>query len=177
MRYVCSLFRKIFNKFIRHADRSAAVNTRGNVAVITALAMLPMIAAVGCVVDYTTATMIKTKLQAAADAASLAIGLHQFTRHRHRQEHERQRRCYRRLDLTQPIFSTANLTTSPENTGYSSLTPTATVTKNGMKLTSTVSFTRSVPTTFMGIAGYKNVAVSGTSTASLHACRPISISI
>src|SRR5271169_1163725 len=47
-------------------------NRRGNVAVITALAMLPMIAAVGCVIDYTTATMIKTKLQAAADAASLA---------------------------------------------------------------------------------------------------------
>ncbi|MFY9696052.1 MAG: pilus assembly protein TadG-related protein, partial [Xanthobacteraceae bacterium] len=45
---------------------------RGNVAVITALAMLPMIAAVGCVIDYTTASMIKTKLQAAADAASVA---------------------------------------------------------------------------------------------------------
>ena len=47
-------------------------NRRGNVAVITALATLPMIAAVGCVIDYTTATMIRTKLQAAADAATLA---------------------------------------------------------------------------------------------------------
>ena len=33
--------------------------------------MLPMIAAVGCVIDYTDASMIKTKLQAAADAAAL----------------------------------------------------------------------------------------------------------
>ena len=39
---------------------------------MTAVAALPMISAVGCVIDYTTATMIKTKLQAAADAASLA---------------------------------------------------------------------------------------------------------
>src|SRR5579863_990313 len=47
-------------------------NRRGNVAVIAALAMLPMVAAVGCAIDYTSASMIKTKLQAAADAASLA---------------------------------------------------------------------------------------------------------
>ena len=47
-------------------------NSRGNVAVITALAALPMIAAIGCVIDYSNASMIRTKLQAAADAASLA---------------------------------------------------------------------------------------------------------
>jgi Flp pilus assembly protein TadG len=47
-------------------------NARGNVAVITALSAIPIISAVGCVVDYSMATMIKTKLQAAADAATLA---------------------------------------------------------------------------------------------------------
>ena len=47
-------------------------NKRGNVAVITALCCLPLIAGVGCVVDYTTASLVKTKLQAAADAAALA---------------------------------------------------------------------------------------------------------
>src|ERR1700749_4639947 len=51
---------------------SFRANRRGNVAVITALAMLPMVAAVGCVIDFTTATTIKTKLQAPADGASLA---------------------------------------------------------------------------------------------------------
>ena len=45
---------------------------RGNVAVITAIAALPMISAIGCVIDYSNASMIRTKLQAAADAASLA---------------------------------------------------------------------------------------------------------
>jgi len=35
---------------------------RGNVAVITALAALPMISAIGCVIDYSNAAMIRTKL-------------------------------------------------------------------------------------------------------------------
>ena len=47
-------------------------NARANVAVISALAAVPMISAVGCAVDYTTASMLRTKLQAGADAASLA---------------------------------------------------------------------------------------------------------
>jgi hypothetical protein len=37
-------------------------NARGNVAVITALSALPIISAIGCVVDYSMATTIKTKL-------------------------------------------------------------------------------------------------------------------
>ena len=45
---------------------------RGNTAIIFALAALPLISAVGCVVDYSMASAIKTKLQAAADAATLA---------------------------------------------------------------------------------------------------------
>ena len=140
-------------------------NSRGNVAIITALATLPMIAAVGCVIDYTTASMIKTKLQSAADAASLAA-----------------------VSTNSPLVTTAkamsgsgtvsggstfalnffnaNLSTTPQDVGYTSLTPNATVSKNGMKLTATVSFTAQVPTTFMGIAGFNKINLSGTSTAS-----------
>jgi len=140
-------------------------NRRGNVAVIAALATLPMVAAVGCVIDYTSASMIKTKLQAAADAASLAS-----------------------VSINSPAISTAksmsgngtvsggstfatnffnaNLTSAPETTGYTNLTPTATVTRTGTTVTATVSFTAQVPTYFMGIMGYKNIALSGTSTAS-----------
>jgi Flp pilus assembly protein TadG len=47
-------------------------NTRANVAVMSAVSALPLITAIGCVVDYTTASMIRTKLQGAADAATLA---------------------------------------------------------------------------------------------------------
>jgi Flp pilus assembly protein TadG len=141
------------------------LNNRGNVAVISALAALPMIAGVGCVIDYTTASMIKTKLQAAADAASLAT-----------------------VSTNSSVIATAknmsgsgtvsggstyalnffnsNLSTAPENVGYTTLAPTATVTKTGTSVTSTVSFTAQVPTYFMGLLGYSQVAVSGTSSAS-----------
>jgi len=35
---------------------------RGNVAIITALTCLPLVTAAGCVIDYTSATLVKTKL-------------------------------------------------------------------------------------------------------------------
>ena len=44
---------------------------RGNVAVIFAIACVPLISAVGCAIDYTEATRIKSKLQSAADAAAV----------------------------------------------------------------------------------------------------------
>ncbi len=138
---------------------------RGNVAIICALCALPMVSAVGCVVDYTMASVIKTKLQAAADAAALAT-----------------------VSINSPVITTAtamsgsgtvtngsttatnyfnaNLTTAPADSGYASLASSATVTKSGQTVTAAVTFTASVPTYFMGILGYKDIAISGSSTAS-----------
>ena len=45
---------------------------RGNVAIIFAVAAIPLISAIGCAVDYSMATRMKAKLQSAADAASIA---------------------------------------------------------------------------------------------------------
>ena len=47
-------------------------DTRGNIAVIFAIATVPMITAVGCATDYSMAARMKSKLQSAADTASLA---------------------------------------------------------------------------------------------------------
>src|ERR1700733_397225 len=158
------MVRTLLNKFIRRAGEFRR-DKRANVAIITALATLPMIAAVGCVIDYTQATMIKTKLQSAADAAALAtVSVNSSVV-----------ATAKTMSGYGPVangttfatnFFNANLSTAPENTGYSSVTPTAAVTKNGQILTATVSFTAPVPTTFMGIVGFNNVTVSGTSTAS-----------
>ena len=63
-------------------------------------------------------------------------------------------------------FFNANLTSAPETTGYTGLAPTATVALTGTTVTATVSFTAQVPTYFMGIMGFKNIALSGTSSAS-----------
>ena len=43
----------------------------GNMAMIFAIACVPLISFIGCAVDYSHATQIKAKLQAAADAASV----------------------------------------------------------------------------------------------------------
>ncbi len=141
-------------------------NTRGNVAVISALGALPMMYGIGCVIDYSSAAMVRTRLQAAADAASLAT-----------------------VSINSPVLTTAqgmngngavsggsafalgffnaNLSSAPANTGYTSLNPTATVSLNKNTITATVSYTAQVPTYFVGLMGssYKNIAISGSSTA------------
>jgi Flp pilus assembly protein TadG len=133
---------------------------RANVAIITALAALPMISAIGCVIDYSNASMLRTKLLAAADAASLAT-----------------------VSINSPVVTTAknmtgngtvsggsayatNFFAANLPTSYSAVTPTVAVTKTAATLTATVSFSASVPTYFMGIIGYKNLTISDTSTAS-----------
>ncbi|MGA3309950.1 MAG: TadE/TadG family type IV pilus assembly protein [Xanthobacteraceae bacterium] len=132
---------------------------RANTAIIFALASLPLISAVGCVVDYSTASMIKTKLQAASDAAALAT-----------------------VSNNSPIITTAknmsgNGTVTggqtyaqnffiADTTAFSGVTYSASVTKTGTTLTANVTFSYPVPTFFMGIMGYKTITVSGSSTAS-----------
>jgi Flp pilus assembly protein TadG len=143
-------------------------NTRGNVAIISALAVLPLLAAVGCVVDYTMASMVKTKLQAAADAATLAT-----------------------VSNNSPVVASAKTAgnvstgntyatnffradvTAITNSANMSVTPSTSVTMTGSKVTATVSFTAQVPTFFMGVvsklmgsgSALSNIAVGGSSTA------------
>ena len=140
-------------------------NRRGNVAVISALAALPMVAAVGCVIDYTTVAMVKTKLQAAADAASLAAVSVNSSAIATAKQMSGSGTVSGGSTYAINFFN-ANLSQAPENTGYTSLSPTATVARSGTTVTATVSFTAQVPTYFMGIMGYRNVAISGTSSAS-----------
>ena len=59
----CARFSALLNRFRR--------DTSGNIAVIFAIASLPIMSAVGCAVDYSRATQLRSKLQAAIDAASV----------------------------------------------------------------------------------------------------------
>lgn len=133
----------------------------GNTAVMFAIASLPIVSAVGCVIDYSYASMVKTKLQAAADAATLAS-----------------------VSNNSPIVTTAKAMSGngsvsggstyltnyfDENTSSFSgitLSPTPSVTKTSTTVTATLAFSYSVPTYFLKIIGYSNIAVSGSSTAS-----------
>jgi Flp pilus assembly protein TadG len=137
---------------------------RGNIAIIFGLAAIPIMLAVGCAVDYTMASMVRTKLQAAADAASLAA-----------------------VSNGSPLIATARAMTSDGDvsggsdfavnffksnaagtSGYTNLSETATVRKTGRVVNASVSFTAQVPTFFMGIAGpsFKNIPISSASTSS-----------
>jgi len=137
-------------------------NTRGNVAVICALSALPIVAAVGCVVDYSSASMTRTKLQASVDAATLATVSFNSPIRQTAQNMTGNGTVQGGSTYAVNFFN-SNLATT---TGYSGLNATATVTKAGALINATVSYTANVPTYFMGTIGYKNIAISGTSTAS-----------
>jgi Flp pilus assembly protein TadG len=58
--------------YLRRALLAFRRDRRGNVAVIFAIALLPLLAFVGVAIDYSMASRARAKLQAAADAASVA---------------------------------------------------------------------------------------------------------
>ena len=134
---------------------------RGNVAIIFAIAAIPLISAVGCAVDYSQATRMKTKLQTAADAAGIAA-----------------------LSQKSPGFVAASAMTGNGSvadgvadannvfdanmngiTGYQNLSRTSTVTKTGIKLAASVTFSADVPVTFLKVIGYQQLTVTGVSSS------------
>ncbi|MCK1624781.1 pilus assembly protein [Bradyrhizobium sp. 147] len=134
---------------------------RGNIALIFALCCVPLITVVGCAVDYSRATQIRSKLQGAADAASVGS-----------------------VAKSSPAFAAAGTMTSDgpisvgvtdaQNifdanranlTGYTLKNITPTVVKSGSTVKSTVSFSAELNTMFLGVIGKTALTVSGTSTA------------
>jgi Flp pilus assembly protein TadG len=134
---------------------------RGNIAVIFAIACVPLISGVGCAIDYSRATQIQSKLQAAADAATVGS-----------------------IARTSPAFIAAGSMTSDGPiadgvtdatnifngnmsgvTGYTLSSMTPTVAKSGSTVTSTVQFSASIPAMFLGVIGHSTITVGGTSTS------------
>ncbi|MBC7581002.1 pilus assembly protein TadG-related protein [Tardiphaga sp.] len=136
-------------------------NKSGSIAVIFAIACVPLIISIGCAVDYAQAMRMRGKLQAAADAASVgavaskspgyiaATGMS--------------------ADGVVAVARTDALAIFNGNisglTGYNNLLTTTTVTKVGLQLTSTVQFSASVTTTFMKLVGYPTLTVNSTSVS------------
>ncbi|MBR0756561.1 pilus assembly protein [Bradyrhizobium jicamae] len=144
------------------AIRRFRCNRSGNIAVIFALACVPLISAVGCAVDYSMAARIKAKLQSAADGAAVAA-----------------------ISQKSPGFVAASAMTGNGSvsagvidanhvfdgnmnqvTGVSNISRTSTVTKTGIQLASKLTFTADVPTTFLKVINFQKLTVSGSSSAS-----------
>ena len=147
-----TLFRKI--GIFRH-------DSSGNIAVIFTLALLPILSAIGCALDYSRATQLRSKLQSASDAASVGS-----------------------VARKSPAFIAAGTMTGDGSipagvtdarnifdgnmsgaAGYTLNIVTPTVTKAGMLITSTVTFSATVPTVFLGVMGKSAMTVTGSSTA------------
>ncbi|WP_027577054.1 TadE/TadG family type IV pilus assembly protein [Bradyrhizobium sp. WSM1743] len=134
---------------------------RGNIAVIFALACVPLITVVGCAVDYSRATQIRSKLQAAADAASVGSIAKASPGFAAAGSMTSDGTIPAGVSDAQNIFNAnvANLT------GYTLNGLTPTMVKSGSTVTSTVSFTASINTMFLGVIGKTALTMSGTSKA------------
>ena len=134
---------------------------RGNVAAIFAITAIPLISAIGCAVDYSLATRMKAKLQTAADAAGIAA-----------------------LSQKSPGFLAASVMTGNGTvtagvtdannvfdanmsgiTGYQNLVRSSTVTKTGIKLAATVTYTADVPVSFLKVIGFQKLTVTGSTSS------------
>ena len=152
--------------WMRASSAGFRLNRRGNVALMFGAALPVIVTAVGCAVDFSMAMSVRTKLQAAADAATLAA-----------------------ISVNSPLIATAktmgstgtvadgdtyleNVFNSDAPSGYTALTPTtASVTKNGTVLTATLSYSTQVPTFFLKIVtktfmGYADLPITVASTSS-----------
>ena len=131
---------------------------RGNIAVVFAIACVPLISAIGCAVDYSNATRVRAKLQSAADAASLAAISQKSA------GYIAAAAMVADGPVPAGVTDATNVFIGIASTinGYSQLqvlpnsptsSPVPTVTKTGIILNSNVQFTAQVPTTFMSVLG------------------------
>jgi len=134
-----SRFRQLVREF-RTADA-------GNIAITFALATLPVIGGVGAAVDYSHANSVKAALQSALDSTALMLAKEAATE-------DSATLNANALKYFQALF------TRPE---ARNITVTATYTSTGGSQV-VVNGAADVPTSFMGIMGYNNINVKGTST-------------
>jgi Flp pilus assembly protein TadG len=153
---------KLFSRF-----RS---NKKGNVAIIFAIACIPILTAIGCATDYSLAVRMRSKMQAAADAASVGSISQSSPGYAAAEAMTGDGSVAAGVTDASNIFMGnlcgPTLTGCTNVAGYSNLVVTATVTKSGSTLTSVVNFTAQVPVVFMRVVGWQTVTISSTSTSS-----------
>ncbi len=120
----------------------------GNVAVIFAIACIPLIAAMGLAVDYTRAAQTSTEMQDALDAASLALS--------------RQTNLSTMTSAQIQTFAENYFNANFSNSELQNLTLKASYTVTGPSVT--ISASARLPTDFMGIIGTKDVPIGRSST-------------
>jgi Flp pilus assembly protein TadG len=123
----------------------------GTMAMFAGLAAIPIIFSVGAGVDYSTANMAKSKLDALADAAALTAVAHQ------------------QISGTSTAAQAAAANVfSTEAASVKNITvnaPTVTVTDSSTGRTAVVSYTATKSNLFMGLVGIPTTTINGSATA------------
>ncbi|WP_423863392.1 TadE/TadG family type IV pilus assembly protein [Bradyrhizobium sp.] len=138
------MFRDLVRRLLRHRA--------GNVAVVFALSMVPVVFLCGMALDYSAATQKQQRLNAAADAAALAAVSPAL--------------------MTQTIAQARTVATNfftgqaSAITGATFNAPVVTVTQSGLTRTATVTFSASSANSFANVLGKTSWPLSGTATAS-----------
>jgi Flp pilus assembly protein TadG len=123
----------------------------GSMAMFAGLAAVPIIFSVGAGVDYSTANMAKTKLQAVGDAAALSAVDHDA--------------------ITGTAAAAQTTATNVFNTESANLkgvtvgSPTITVTDSSTGRTAVVNYSATKPNLFMSLLGIPTTTITGSSTA------------
>ncbi len=121
---------------------------RGDVAIIFALALIPILAFVGAAVDYSRANAMRADLQAALDSTALMVSKNAATQTGSALQTSAQNYFNALFNNTQA--QNLQFTASYSSSGGSSVA---------------VNASADMPTTFMAILGFKTLTVTGSSTA------------
>ncbi len=142
----------IFRRFGKVARRFAGAD-QGNIAVIFAIACVPLISFVGAAIDYSRANNARSSMQAALDSTALMVS----------------------KDLTSGLITTSQINAKAQayfaalytNTDANSVAISATYTAGSGSSSSTVKVTGSgsITTDFMKLAGFPNLDFGTSSTA------------
>ena len=124
---------------------------RGFVAMAFALTVMPLIMTMGAAVDFSTTFQARTKLNAAADAAALAAVSKSIMK---------QSSTYAQSTAT-TVFNAAMYGVK----AVTNASVTANVVDGATGRTANLSYTATVPTSFMGVVGVRNITVNGSATA------------
>jgi Flp pilus assembly protein TadG len=149
-----SILIRVLRGAIRRATPGAGRFCRanqGSVAIVIALALVPLLGLMGAALDYARAGKVRTKLTGLADAAALAAV------------------SKNALGTTAAQAKTTALnefnTQLASLAGFTLGNVAATVTDTSNNRTAIVTYTAKVPTTLLGVLGINNITVGTTSTA------------
>jgi Flp pilus assembly protein TadG len=139
-------------RFIERSLRRFTRASEGNVAIIFAIALVPLLACVGAAVDYSRANKARTAMQAALDSTALMVA----------------------KDLSAGVITTSQINATAQkyftalytDKEAQSISVNATYTQSSGSTGSTVQVngSASIPTDFMRIAGFPNINFDGSST-------------